>query len=348
MTSTHQEWRESQYYDFDPYSSNIAPALLNSADIKKYIDIDCLLEKTDFDSKRLKPASYEMQFLGKVYDWTATSEGQLKRRCREICAKEPTILYRNSITYLWMKENLFLPEYIAARFNLHIRHVHKGLLLGTGPLVDPGFSGRLLIPLHNLTNNDYEIKGGDGIIWVEFTKLSNNNFWEIRDKDDTETPSALKMFPNAKDLDDPLAYFRKSGVTDEGGVQSAFHGALDETRNAAKKARRSAENSQESTESFKRLYTWAGLGSAVLILLAVGAIIFQGYSLVNQVVATTNQVHRQVEADRKKTVANTESLMDRIDNLEKRLEGAVTDINALGSQVDLNQQERAPPLDDPR
>ena len=44
------------------------------------------------------------------------------------------------------------------------------------------------------------------------------------------------MFPNAKDLDDPLAYFRKSGVTDEGGVQSAFHGALEEARNAAEQA----------------------------------------------------------------------------------------------------------------
>ena len=149
-----------------PIHKEIAPALLNSDDIKKYVDIGCLLDKATFDTTLLKPASYEMRFLGKLYDWVIADEGQLKPRCREIVENKPTILHRNSITYLWMSEQLFLPEYIAARFNLHIRHVHKGLLLGTGPLVDSGFSGSLLIPLHNLTNNNYEICGGDGIIWV--------------------------------------------------------------------------------------------------------------------------------------------------------------------------------------
>ncbi len=28
--------------------------------------------------------------------------------------------------------------------------VYKGLLLGTGPIVDPGFVGKLYIPLHKL------------------------------------------------------------------------------------------------------------------------------------------------------------------------------------------------------
>jgi hypothetical protein len=38
--------------------------------------------------------------------------------------------------------------------------------------VDPGFCGRLLIPLHNLTSSEYVIPAGEGLIWVEFTKVS--------------------------------------------------------------------------------------------------------------------------------------------------------------------------------
>ena len=45
----------------------------------------------------------------------------------------------NSITFVQIESKIRLPNYIALRFNLRIQHVHRGLLLGTGPLVDPGF-----------------------------------------------------------------------------------------------------------------------------------------------------------------------------------------------------------------
>lgn len=340
MTSTHQQWRKNQYYAYDPYSQDIAPALLNSADIKKYVDIGCLLDKATFDSSLLKPASYEMRFLGKLYDWVITDEGQLKLRCREIVKNKPTTLHRNSITYLWMAEQLFLPEYIAARFNLHIRDVHKGLLLGTGPLVDSGFSGSLLIPLHNLTNNNYEICGGDGIIWVEFTKLSKSEYWKHQDKEGVQRPPNLRMFPNAKDLDDPFAYFLKSGVTAQGGVQSAFHGALDEARSAAETARKGAEKSRDSTERFRRLYTWAGLATMILIVAAVATIIVQGYSLVSQVVTTTNELHQEGEADTQQASENTPGVTGRIESLEIQLKQATDDFSALKRRVDLIQQDQ--------
>ena len=348
MTTTHQQWRKNQYYAFDPYSQDIAPALLNSFDIKKYIDIGCLVDKATFESDSLKPASYEMRFLGTLYDWVITDEGQLKPRSREIVENKPNILCRNSITYLWMREQLLLPEYIAARFNLHIRHVHKGLLLGTGPLVDSGFSGSLLIPLHNLTNNDYVIDGGDGIIWVEFTKLSKNYYWYHKDKEGVQRPEYLKAFPNAKDLDDPLAYFLKSRVTAQGGVQSAFHGALDETRNAAETARKGAEAARDSaqearnnTERFRQLYTWGGLATMILIVAAVATIIVQGYSLVSQVITTTNEVHQEVEADPRQAAEITQSITRKIQNLETQLKKTTDDFSALKCRVDLIQQERA-------
>ena len=240
---TNEKWRNHKFYEVDPYFKDIAPALLNSSDIKKYIDKGCLIEKADFDPDLLKTASYEMRLLGQLYDWSTTPDGKLKRRCRHVCDGLDIDLPRNSINYLWMKQKLLLPEYIAARFNLHIRHVHKGILLGTGPLVDPGFFGSLLIPLHNLTDNDYILKGGEGIIWVEFTKLSGNQFWS---GGGLSRPTYLKPFPTLKDLDKPDRYIEKSGVIEAGGVQSAFKGALD-------RAQKSAEEAREEVNSIKRI-----------------------------------------------------------------------------------------------
>jgi hypothetical protein len=65
-----------------------------------------------------------------------------------------------------------IPDYIALRFNLKIKHIYRGLLLGTGPLVDPGFVGHLSLPLHNLTRQSYQFRAGEDIAWFEFTKTS--------------------------------------------------------------------------------------------------------------------------------------------------------------------------------
>jgi hypothetical protein len=63
----------------------------------------------------------------------------------------------NSLVYIKLKQELRLPFYIIGRHNLKIRYVYKGLLLGTGPQVDPGFQGNLFIPLHNFTTSDVRV-----------------------------------------------------------------------------------------------------------------------------------------------------------------------------------------------
>jgi len=178
------DWRQNPDYSIDPFPC-IQPALLNSLDIKKYGDRGCLV--TDFDSELVNPASYTMRLLGTIYWWSRKGD-RLVQRSQVIANDSLVKIRRNSMTYLFTEQEFRLPQYIAARFNLHIRYVHKGLLLGTGPLVDPGFAGSLLIPLHNLTDNDYEVRGGNPILWVEFTKLSQLDHWKRQLEDHRRRP----------------------------------------------------------------------------------------------------------------------------------------------------------------
>ena len=273
MTTNDADWSKHPCYKRDPLPG-IEPALLNSADIKRYVDEGCLLEKDSFDPGRIKPASYEMRFLGELYHWEEV-DGRLQKQWRKVSDRDCIELSKNSISYLWTKERLRLPEYIAARFNLRIRDVHKGILLGTGPLIDPGFGGRILIPLHNLTDNDYVLTGGDGIIWVEFTKVSRNGYW-LAGHEDTERPSGLVAFPSEKVIDDSLVYLNKAGVLDAGGVQSAFKGVLESARRDAADASAAAEDAKERVEKLAkrtRAFTLAGsIGGAIgLVALLVSA-----------------------------------------------------------------------------
>ena len=143
------EWAAA-FRNVDPFKS-IPPALLSSAEIYDYVRDTGMLHP--FFPDDLKSASYEAHLGGRFIMWDEMGN----RIDKQIKRGDPCTLPANSIAFVQVEPTFRLPYYIALRFNLRITHVHRGLLLGTGPLVDPGFYGQLLIPLHNLTASDYEI-----------------------------------------------------------------------------------------------------------------------------------------------------------------------------------------------
>ncbi len=186
----------------DPFPE-IASALLNSADISDYVAAAGML--CPFRPKKLKSASYEIAFLGKCVYWDEDG----KKRVRIIRPGQEFLLKRNSIAFVTLEPVFRIPDYIALRFNLKITHIYRGILLGTGPLVDPGFMGRLSVPLHNLTNNDYTLTGGDDLIWMEFTKISKHKRWDSTEKLANQE-GLYHPFPPDKNLPDVEYYLRKA------------------------------------------------------------------------------------------------------------------------------------------
>lgn len=172
--------RYAKWRMVDPHP-DIEPALLNSADLLDYVAVAGMLYpvsiKADNTKEWLKPASCALACAG---DWVrydldrTTLELKPDPASGRLGPESRLKLLANSITFLYLETAFRIPVYLAARFNLAIREIHRGILVGTGPLVDPGFDGRLFIPLHNLTVNDYSIKYGEPLVWVEFTKLSRN------------------------------------------------------------------------------------------------------------------------------------------------------------------------------
>lgn len=164
--------RYEQFLSKDPYPM-IEAALLNSADIFQYVAKTGMIYP--FHSDMLQGASYEVAIRGTVIWW---DEEKKEEHIEQLTKPEDSFkLEPNSIAFVTLEPMFRIPDYLALRFNLKIIHVYKGLLLGTGPIVDPGFVGRLSIPLHNLTANTYTFHAGDGIIQMEFTKLSRNDIW---------------------------------------------------------------------------------------------------------------------------------------------------------------------------
>src|SRR5260370_27852024 len=138
-----------KHKSLDPFP-DIPPALLNSADVADYVCATGMLWPFDLDNR--KSASYEIPLHGKCLHWDDAGNKQVEQI---IGPDDEFCLKANSIAFVTVEPMFRLPDYMALRFNLKISHIYKGILLGTGPLVDPGFQGKLSIPLHNLTTNDY-------------------------------------------------------------------------------------------------------------------------------------------------------------------------------------------------
>lgn len=245
---------QSKYnvYNFNDPFKEIAPALLNPKDVEKYINKTGMI--SPFDKDNLKSVTYRIPLYGDIHYWenNVRYTKSFNRGSSDYFELKP-----NSIVYIHIDTTFRVPYYIAFRFNLKIDLVHKGLLLGTGPVVDPGFQGRIMIPIHNLTANTYNLKAGDGLIWVEVTKLSKF------DEDIKEPPYKFKDLTKFTAND----YFK--AANDLKKIQSSIPEYMGEA----------LKNSDDAKDKVNKLQ-WGGIIAAIAIVLA-------GYTLVANVITPT-------------------------------------------------------------
>jgi deoxycytidine triphosphate deaminase len=279
------ERRFEQTRRADPFPA-IPSALLNTADLLDYVAATGMIHplsiKPEDVTEMLKPASCGIRVLGPYLYWPEKSRRWTPDRPEEgdLRSGDELVLERNSIVYVTLEPTFRLPDYIAGRFNLTIRDVYRGLLVGTGPLVDPGFQGRLSLPLHNLTANDYTIVGGEPLVWMEFTKLSPNQRWRERDRNRRRS-GVFVPFPRRKlGALSVRDYVRRAHP---GSVRSSIPVLIGESVRAAKKAQGVA------TTARGVIFGVSLLGAAGLVGLGI-----QVNSTINDARDDTNTAQRQV------------------------------------------------------
>lgn len=198
--------------------ANLPPGMLTSPHIaycfKKYHIIE------DYDLSCLRAATYDMRIGGSVLTWEKGKKVEFVLGKDEDANKNirtKVDLRPNSLTFVTTVEKFNLPKDIIARFNLKSKWVHQGLLLGTGPIVDPELQARLLIPLHNFSSQNVTLNYGDEFISVEFTKTLNPDTVLIIDKDE------IKYISNRNKIFDFDKYRQRiSDKKVESSVSSTF------------------------------------------------------------------------------------------------------------------------------
>jgi len=137
------------------------------------------------DETYVEPASYTLH-AGREY-LIATRPGLVESRKFE--EDDKVIIPRNGLIYIRFLEEVNIPHYMIARFNLRVTQVYRGLLLGTGPQVEPGYKGLLGCPIHNFTDEDKTIEFFEPLVTIDFektTRLGETTFKGMNFADITE------------------------------------------------------------------------------------------------------------------------------------------------------------------
>lgn len=318
--------RYEKYKSVDCFPQ-IAPALLNSADIKAYVKQTGMIYP--FDEKELQSASYKVKIAGKIVYWKYDDSKKNKKHGidkieKELCEGDYFDLQPNSIAFVTLEPEFHIPVYLALRFNLKIKHIYKGLLLGTGPLVDPGFEGRLSIPLHNLTNNTYRFKYGDTLITMEFTKLSPNIRW-LLDCPPTGHSESFKYeeMPASRDVN---TYIEKALNADRlPSIISSIPDAIYDSKKQAREAR----DGVEKVKLHSTIITVSSVAGVFAIVLTSITLAFNAINKANdrydEIVKENKQYIQEIDLLKD----NTSEYLRQIDELNGRIDELTIQINEL-------------------
>ncbi len=121
-----------------------------------------------FDEKQVQPATY---------DFRVGEKGATTSTKKLINIRETGFLLLNpgDFAIITVLEKLKLNLQYTGRFGLRSKYTRKGIIATTGPQIDPGYNGRLILGLTNLTPKSISLPYKDNLVSVEFHKLEEKS-----------------------------------------------------------------------------------------------------------------------------------------------------------------------------
>ena len=85
---------------------------------------------------------------------------------------QPLVLPPHQVAVVKTHEEVNVPRFLIARWNLRVKWVYEGLLWVGGPQVDPGWQGALYCPIYNLAEREVVIPYMERVFTMDFTRTT--------------------------------------------------------------------------------------------------------------------------------------------------------------------------------
>ena len=131
---------EAPYYAIANHVGRATGVLL-SDQIEYYCQHFKLIDP--FLKDNLKPAAYELR-VGYKYSVAGKTRG--------LAFEEELVIPKFEVAVIEILETINMPHFLIGRWNIRTKWAYRGLIWVGGPQVDPGYRGKLLCPIWNLSS----------------------------------------------------------------------------------------------------------------------------------------------------------------------------------------------------
>lgn len=139
--------------------------ILSDKEINDYVSRNLLISKDTFSASSLEASSYDIRVGGKGI---IGGEGVEIELAVEKTMEIPPGAYAGIVSF----EKMNFPRNVSARLGSKRALSYEGIILLTGSIVDPGYSGHLLFGLYNASQKKVHIRYGRKVCNIVFEKLA--------------------------------------------------------------------------------------------------------------------------------------------------------------------------------
>lgn len=309
----------------DPENPVKGPGVLSTPQLEYYLEKYGILK--NYDKRRIKAAVYEMRLGAQAVRWedktplrfhlveNAPSESAdaLTRLCEALpgvrgfrpadLSVSSLVLPPNSLTFVSIYEIFNLPRDLMARFNLKSAFVHKGVMLGGGPIIDPGYRSGLVTPLHNFSNIPIVLSYREPLLKVEFARTQN--------PDQTDF-GAIRTTPlrNERDVINEEEFYANTRF-----VESSVYAAIEKN-----------ENTVRALSSRLKMASIAGIIGLVALITAF-------YNLIVNLSNVSNSAVMKLHETQEKMAAFTARNEKFLDGVDRSLDELVEELAKLKEKL---------------
>jgi deoxycytidine triphosphate deaminase len=178
------DWKSLEEDPREDVWANWQGAVLLSDEIEYYARHPKYPLIQPFEKKNLKPARYQL---------TLGDEARVGGKRQLIDREHPLIIEPHQVAIVKTREQLNIPRFLIARWNLTVDRVYQGLLWVGALQVDPGWVGYLPCPLYNMSDKPVELRYEEKLFTIDFVRTT-------RFRGGRSRPYSRKEPPNPRSL----------------------------------------------------------------------------------------------------------------------------------------------------